>query len=401
MNLAKNSDYAALRVHVLQNAKTVVIKVGSAVLTGESGLNRQVLDSLAWQIGEIRNRYQKEHSGQVRRVILVSSGAVAAGKAALLSGGVSCFSNYAIARHAIAAVGQSRLMQAWNESFEPHGIITAQVLFTREDLRSRARFQTAADTFAQMLAWEVLPIVNENDTVSSGNLKFGDNDCLASLLVNLVEAELFVNLTSAPGVLAENPETNPDARVLEYVESINKLDLESLCGAKTSVGSGGMHSKLLAARRVCQLGVPTLILPGREKNILLDAFYPAISDHQKIGTWICPAEKSIPRRKFWLAYQSEPAGAVEIDDGAARALLYEGRSLLPGGVVKISGEFDKGALLRVAHSGHNLGVGFSNYAAHELAKIIGLKRHEVAAILGNPRYPDVIHRDNLLLDAAI
>lgn len=374
-------------------ARTIVVKVGSAVITGVDSLNFPVIDSLAKQIVAIKA------AANGRRVIVVSSGAVAAGKKALLAQGTSSFPNYTRARHAIAAIGQSFLMRAWDRAFAPHGVITGQVLLTRDDLRSRSRFQTAANTFAEMLGWGVVPIVNENDAVSVSDLKFGDNDCLASLLVNLVEADLFVNLTSAPGVLDANPEENPQARVMPCVESIASLDLDALCGAKSELGSGGMHSKLLAARRVSQLGVPTLILPGKRANALLDAFRGDVSE--PLGTWVRPAKKAIPRRKFWLAYQSEPAGSVEVDDGAAAALLYEGRSLLPGGVKGVTGDFQKGDLLRVIHNGRNLGVGFSNYGSEELARIRGLKRHEVAAILGRARYPDVIHRDNLLLDAAI
>ncbi len=391
------------RLECLRNARIVVLKIGSAVLAGGSDLNFAVLESLAAQIAAIRIQACGESGHDfTRQVIVVSSGAVAAGKKALAGAGICDFANYDRARPAIAAVGQSLLMHAWNRAFAPHGIITSQVLLTRDDLRSRKRFQTAAGTFAAMLSWGVVPVVNENDTVSVSGLKFGDNDCLASLLVNLVEADMFINLTSAPGVLNADPQANPDALVLESIEEIARLDIDALCGCKSELGSGGMHSKLLAARRVSQLGVPTIILPGREKDILLRAFglLPQ-ADASCPGTWICADKKSIPRRKFWLAYQSEPAGTVEIDDGAARALLYNGSSLLPGGITSVTGEFEKGALLRVCHSGHNLGVGFSNYDADDLAKIRGLKRHEVAAILGQARYPDVIHRDNLLLDAAI
>lgn len=384
-----------IRQDVIRTARTIVVKVGSAVLADENSLDYSILNSIATQISIIRNNSGQEFQ---RRVILVSSGAVAAGKTALKAIGISGFPNYTTARHAIAAVGQSLLMQAWNVAFAPHNIITGQVLLTRDDLRNRKRFHTAAGTFTEMLSWDVVPIVNENDTVSVSDLKFGDNDCLASLLVNLVEADLFVNLTSAPGVLDASPDENPNARVLECIEDIGSLDLDSLCGCKTGLGSGGMHSKLLAARRVSQIGVPTLVLPGREKNVLVNAF----SGEGKLpGTWINAASQAIPRRKFWLAYQADPAGAVQIDDGAANALLYKGGSLLPGGVTGVEGNFEKGALLRVIHKGKNLGIGFSNYSSEELQKIKGLKRHEVAAILGQARYPDVIHRDNLLMDAAI
>jgi len=395
MKNSKNISFTSCeRMAWLNAAKLIVIKIGSAVIADPGRINIAVLRLLAAQIASV-TRVLKG-----RRAIIVSSGAVAAGRTVMAAQEYSNIDAGQITKQALAAIGQGKLMQAWNDAFAPMGITTAQALLTRDDFRSRERFQHAADTFSRMLDWGVAPIVNENDTVSVHELKFGDNDCLASLLVNLVEADLFVNLTSAPGVLADNPERAPDAPVMQCIPDIASLNIDALCGAKTSVGSGGMHSKLLAARRVAQLGVPTLILPGRKDNVLLEAF--GLTENGACpGTWICPAPKAIPRRKFWLAYQSEPAGAVEIDEGAAGALLNEGRSLLPGGIIKVDGNFAKGDLLRIVHAGNTIGVGFSSYPADELKRICGRKRHEVAAILGNAKYPDVVHRDNLLLDAAV
>lgn len=389
------TENCACRNASIARANTVVVKVGSAVLTDETGLSAEVIGSLASQIAYIR--HAQRGSGQGRKIVLVSSGSVAAGRALLRARGMDGKPNQPWARHALAAIGQSRLMDAWNMAFEPYGALTAQVLLTRDDLRSRTRFQVAAGTFSGLLEWDILPIVNENDTVTVSDLRFGDNDCLASLLVNLVEADLFVNLTSAPGVYASDPAQDPNATLMDCIPCIAQLDIDSLCGQKTAVGSGGMHSKLLAARRVAQLGVPTLILPGRVPDILKNAF----AGDSSAGTWICGDEKSIPRRKFWLAYQSEPAGALVVDEGAMRALLYDGRSLLPGGVTEVQGEFADGALVRVSHAGQNIGVGFCNYDSATLRSICGRKRHEIAAVLGQARYPDAIHRDNLLLDAAI
>lgn len=381
------------RAESLQEAKTILIKVGSAVLADKESLNEAIIQSLAQQIAQIR----LIHTENPKKIVLVSSGAVAAGKAILKNAGRSEFGNYKKAKQAIAAVGQSGLMRVWSRAFAKSEITVGQILLTREDLRSRNRFHMAANTFSELLAWGVIPIVNENDSVSVTGLQFGDNDCLASLLVNLIEADLFINLTSAKGVLEANPQEVPQAKILKEIKDISQLDLDFMCGCKSELGSGGMHSKLLAARRVAQLGVPTLILPGREENILLKAF----SGDLEVGTWVNAENKNVSRRKFWLAYQAEPSGSVEVDAGAANALINEGRSLLPAGVKSVKGEFQKGELLRVKFQGKNIGVGFSNYNAEELNKICGLKRHEVAAILGNAKYPDVIHRDNLLMDAAI
>ncbi len=436
------------RARVLAQARVIVVKVGSAVLADAKGLNISVLEGLAAQLAALRDMplvgdvpCQQSPQGQPnpsdqaapsrlaqevgqtassaapdaaasaqgpRRLVLVSSGAVAAGRAALSSRGRAVETTGLAARQAAAAVGQGQLMQTWDKVFLPHGMPTAQVLLTRDDLRARQRFLNARNTFAELLQWSVLPIVNENDTVSISELKFGDNDCLASLLVNLVEADLFINLTSSSGVLAADPQKYPDAPILDHIDDVAALDLGQLCGGKTSVGTGGMYSKLLAARRAAQLGVPTLILPGREPWVISRAFAaagacPVPAGHEPFdrGTWVRPAHHAIARRKFWLAYQSDPAGSVHVDDGAAKALLHKGGSLLPGGVRAVEGGFQCGGLVRVLHNGESIGVGLSNYSAPDLKKIMGLKRHEVAAILGDAHYPEVIHRDNLLLDAAV
>lgn len=382
------------RARVLLEAACVVVKVGSAVLTSAQGPDPVVLENLVEQLVMLR----RLKDGQ-RRVVLVSSGAVAAGRAAL---GAERIADMA-ARQGAAAVGQSRLMHAYDAAFARHGVVSAQVLLTRDDLRSRTRFLNARNTFAQLLSWGVVPVVNENDTVSTSELKFGDNDCLASLLVNVVEAELFINLTSSDGVLSANPQHVPNAPVLSCIESVDALDLPALCGGKTAVGTGGMYSKLLAARRVAQLGVPTLILPGRQLDIIshvMDAASRGETEHLP-GTWVCPGTHPIPRRKFWLAYQAEPAGVIQIDTGAASALLTRGSSLLPGGIRAVEGNFSQGALVRIVCDGTSLGVGMSNYSAAALRRIMGLKRLEVAALLGDAHYPEVIHRDNMLLHAAV
>ena len=410
---APTEDWQQERARVLAQARVVVVKVGSAVLTDANGLSMPVLENLAAQLAQLRNLMPESTAGveggtQPRRLVLVSSGAVAAGRAALSSRGHMVETTGLAARQAAAAVGQGQLMQAWDKVFLAHRMPTAQVLLTRDDLRARQRFLNARNTFAELLEWAVLPIVNENDTVSISELKFGDNDCLASLLVNLTGADLFINLTSASGVMSADPQKNPQAPILDHIDDVAALDLGQLCGGKTSVGTGGMYSKLLAARRAAQIGVPTLILPGREPHVITRAFAAcgvcaAPQGHEAFssGTWVCPARHAIPRRKFWLAYQSDPAGSVHVDAGAAKALLHKGGSLLPGGVFRVEGSFQQGALVRVLHEGQSLGVGLSNYSTSDLKKIMGLKRHEVAAILGDAHYPEVIHRDNLLLDAAV
>ncbi|MDR2055543.1 MAG: glutamate 5-kinase [Desulfovibrio sp.] len=400
-------DLRRERRRAVSQARAVVVKVGSAVLSDARGLDTAVVSGLARQMALVQGSPGK--TCPPRRLVLVSSGAVAAGRAVLAAAGQKVDAANLAARQAAAAVGQGQLMRAWDMAFAAHGMSTAQILLTRDDLRSRERFLNIRNTVAALLEWNVVPVVNENDTVSVSELKFGDNDCLASLLVNLTGADLFVNLTSAPGVQSADPRLKPDSPVMECIEDVTALDLRRLCGGKTEAGSGGMYSKLLAARRAAQIGVPTLILPGRAPHVLARAFgldAGGTADNAETrktcpGTWVRPSGRAISRRKFWMAYQAEPAGAVAVDAGAADALLRKGGSLLPGGVRSVEGVFQKGSLVRVLHEGRSIGVGLSNYNATQLRRIMGLKRHEVAAVLGDAHYPEVIHRDNLLLDAAI
>lgn len=379
----------ASREKMLASAHTVVVKVGSAVLTASEGLRLSVLYNLVEQLARLVS------SG--RRVCLVSSGAVAAGRTALIGRGASA--DGLSGKQALAAIGQGRLMREYEHAFASQGLVCAQVLLTRDDLRSRTRFLNARNTFMQLLDWGVVPIVNENDTVAVHDLKFGDNDQLASLLLNLVEGDLYVNLTSADGVLAADPQKAAPGEVIPFLERIDDiahLDIDALCGGKTSVGTGGMQSKLMAARRAAQLGVPTLILPGRRSDILDRAF-----SGDNVGTWISPLEQTVSRRKYWMAYQSEPQGSILVDEGAAHALEEKGGSLLPGGIRSVEGGFEPGAIVRVILEDRQIGVGLSNYSSEELGRIRGLRREEVAAILGDAHYPEVIHRDNLLIHAAV
>ncbi len=383
------------RQQTLANAKRVLVKVGSAVLTDERGLDLTVVNSLARQLASLH--------GRGLQIALVSSGAVAAGRGLLRSyansphvtGGESM--RGMPARQAASAIGQSRLMHAYDQALDVLGVLTAQVLLTKDDFRSQRRFLNACNTFDRLFAWRALPIVNENDTVVVDELEFGDNDSLAALLLNLVEADLLVNLTSAPGVFDANPDTaDAPPACLECIPDIDKLDLSAMCGGKTSVGSGGMHSKLLAARRAAQRGVPTLILRGREPNALVRAF-----DGEPIGTWVRPTGQHVSRRKFRIAYNREPSGALTVDAGAVTALVQRGKSLLPAGVVEVEGNFDRGALVRIQdQAGVTIGVGLCNYKAADLRRIAGKKNIEAETILGFC-YHEAVHRDNLLLGAAI
>jgi glutamate 5-kinase len=373
------------RTKAIDRARRVVVKVGSAVLTTDSGLNTVVVEGLADQIATLH--------GRGLDIVLVSSGAVAAGRPVICN---HRNSTGMPDKQAAAAVGQSRLMHAYDQAFKRHDIVTAQILLTRDDLGSRRRFLNARNTFATLLDWRVVPIVNENDTVVVQELEYGDNDHISSLLLNLVEADLYINLTSARGVYAQSPDCTVNPDCLEYIEEIASLDVEAMCGCKTTVGSGGMLSKLLAARRAAQLGVPTLILSGKESRSLVRAF-----EGEALGTWVVPEEKKISRRKFWMAYNTRPTGEITLDPGAVRALTELGKSLLPAGVTSAPGNFQRGALVRIlSQDGAPLGVGLTNYKAADLRRIMGKKTKEIEPILGY-HYNEAVHRDNLLLDAAV
>jgi glutamate 5-kinase len=377
-------DWRKDRDHRLAKAKRVLIKVGSAVLTSGEGLDAGVIASLARQMASLHARGAD--------LVLVSSGAVAAGRRALAGrtkiDALPC-------KQAAAAVGQSRLMRAWDEAFAAHGVVTAQLLLTRDDLTSRERYLNIRNTLRTLRDWRAIPIINENDTVAVQELVYGDNDCLASLLVAAVGADLAVNLTSAPGVFAAYPATGPDNGCLACIPDIDGLDLDAMCGAATSVGSGGMYSKLTAARRVAKLSVPTLILPGREANAMTRAFAG-----EDVGTWIAANDHAVSRRKYWLTYTTEPRGALTVDAGAAQALTARGKSLLPAGITQVDGLFEAGDPVAVdGPDGARLGVGLSNYCAADLTRIMGRKSAEIEKILGQAPYPEAIHRDNMSIDA--
>ncbi|KUG27533.1 glutamate 5-kinase [hydrocarbon metagenome] len=380
------TDWREQRRRVTAEARRVVVKVGSAVLAGPGGVDQDVVADLARQVAML--------AAEGRDVLMVSSGAVAAGR-----GVISSHYNPALVPHrqAASAIGQSRLIHAYDQEFARHGRTAAQVLLTRDDLESRERYLNLRNTLRTLFDFGVIPILNENDSVAVQELVYGDNDCLAGLLVGVIGADLFVNLTSARGVFAHNPEEVPDAPPMACIPDIAALDVAGMCGHKTLLGTGGMHSKLLSARRVAQLGTPTLILCGREPGAMVRAFAG-----EELGTFVAPEKKAISRRKYWLAYNLDPKGDIVIDAGAARALREGGKSLLPAGIVDVAGEFGVGAPVRIVLAdGEAVGVGLSNYGAADLLKIMGLRSSRIAQVLGQASYPEAVHRDNMVLGAAI
>lgn len=386
--MERTTDWREQRRRTLEKAKRVIVKVGSAVLTTDKGLDARVVNRLADQIAGLHDRGLE--------IVLVTSGAVAAGRCVL---GPEAATGCMVHKQAASAVGQSRLMHSYDEAFERYGKITAQVLLTRDDLRSRERFLNARNTMCRLLDWRVIPIVNENDTVAVQELKlkFGDNDALSAMVANLIGADLIINLTSAAGVFDDNPLDNPEARFVACIEDIADMNLQSMCRGKTGAGTGGMLSKLMAARRAARIGVPTLIVSGQEKFVLERVF-----NLEELGTWIAPTQKMLSGRKFWLAYHLDPAGTLIVDDGAVQALKTKGRSLLAAGISDVDGNFGMGALVKIVSlGGETVGVGLSNFKAAELRKIRGLSSAEIEGVLGPCPHREVVHRDNMVLDNAL
>ena len=366
----------------LERARRVVVKVGSAVLTTDQGLNYPVLDSLAHQIEDLRR------GG--REVILVSSGAVAAGRRKLALG------NRALTlreKQAAAAVGQSSLMRAYEKIFEHLGSKVAQVLLTHDVFSRRDRYLNVRNTLFTLLQWGLVPIINENDTVSVEELRFGDNDTLGAMVTNLAEADLFVCLTDVAALYTADPARDPQARPLRTVARIDGA-IEAMAGAVSGpVGTGGMLSKLKAARMVALRGGCSFIGPGKELEIL-----PRLFKGEAVGSFFLPEARRLTGRKHWIAHTLRPKGFLVLDAGACRAILQGGRSLLPSGIVEVRGNFGVGdAVHCLDQEGQALAAGLVAYDAEALRCIKGVKSCDITSILGYKDADEVIHRDNLVL----
>ncbi|MCK5229351.1 MAG: glutamate 5-kinase [Desulfobulbaceae bacterium] len=371
-----------LRQTHLENAKRVVVKVGSAVLTGKDGLNRTVLKNLAQDLFWLRE--------MGREVILVTSGAVAAGKKRL---------NLAVReislreKQAVAAIGQSSLMRAYEDIFDELGQKVAQILLTHNDLSHRNRYLNVRNTILTLLEWGLIPIINENDTVSVEELRFGDNDNLGALVTNLIEADMLVCLTDVDGLYTGHPDSDPEARPVYTVVRVNK-QVEDMAGhAKSALGSGGMRSKINAAKMVSARGGCSYIGPGKRKGILKSLF-----EGESVGTFFLPCKKKMHTRKHWIAYTLRPKGFLVLDQGACRALVEMGRSLLPSGIVETRGNFKVGAPVHCLNNdGEPVAAGLVNYGSVDIEKIRGRHTSEIEKILGYKDSDEVIHRDNLVI----
>jgi glutamate 5-kinase len=371
-------------LHHFAQARRVVVKIGSNVLTRDQGLNLPVIASISHEICQL--------IAAGRQVILVSSGAMAAGMRKLrLTKRPAAIPS----RQAIAAVGQAGLILAYEKAFARDGKQVAQILLTAEDMTSRKRYLNARNTLNTLLEWGVVPIINENDTVMVEEIKFGDNDNLAAVIALLMDSDLLINLTDIDGLYNKDPRVFADAELLPEVETIGKPIERYASDIPGALGTGGMLTKIKAARKVTAAGIPMVIANGTRPDILRRLFSGPTP-----GTFFVPREERLSSRKCWLAFSLKPKGTVTIDDGATKAIKGRGKSLLPSGIVHVIGEFSVGDPVQVIDAeGTILGNGLVNYAASDIRKIKGLKTGQIEGCLGEKPYDEVIHRDNLVLTA--
>lgn len=361
-----------------------MIKVGSSVLTApeESGVNRRVLGMIASQIAELR--------GAKREVVLVSSGAIAAGFKRM---GIKEIPSSIPQRQAAAAVGQPVLMEAYGRAFKRRGLDMAQVLLTHSDLDVRARYLNARNTFETLLAQGVTPIVNENDTVAVEEIRFGDNDILAAQVAQMIHAELVVILSDVEGLYDTDPRISSDARLLHRVEGLPPSVVKFAGTSTNPLAHGGMAAKVNAVKVLNRLGISTLIVRGRAPRILLKA----LEGHEE-GTLFMPNGARLKGRRGWIGTTASPKGWIRLDNGAVQALLRRGKSLLPSGVTDVGGEFRFGDIVELIDpNGDLVGQGLVNYSAAEIRQIAGRQTCEIEVILGSKDYDEIIHRNNLAL----
>jgi glutamate 5-kinase len=371
------------RLAVLTHADPVVVKVGTNVLADPTGrLDFPRIQALADQLQRLR--------AGGRRVALVSSGAIGAGVGKLNLGRRPTDLPHL---QACAAVGQTALMQLYQEALAPHGVLPAQVLLTAADFDSRPRYLNVRHTLLTLFECGCLPVINENDTVSVAEIKFGDNDHLAAMVANLLRAPLLVLLTNVDGLYTADPRSDPTAKLVPTVPHIDKAVAGMAGATKSSLGTGGMRSKLRAARLATAAGGAVVMANGSVDGVL-----DAIFSGQPVGTLFTAHADALPAWKRWLGFTARPKGAVRVDAGAVRAVRDQGKSLLPVGVTAVEGEFGKGDVVAVVGpDGAEVGRGLTNYPADDTRRIAGRKTDQLGAVLGAVRYVELIHRDNFTM----
>lgn len=368
---------------VLTQCKRIVVKVGSSLVTNQgAGLDADAIVGWAQQIAALHENGCE--------VVLVSSGAIAEGMQRL---GWKQRPSAVHELQAAAAVGQMGLVQMYESCFRQHKLHAAQVLLTHADLADRERYLNARSTLRTLLSLGVIPVINENDTVVTDEIKFGDNDTLGALVANLIEADVLIILTDQNGLYNADPRKNPDAKLIDAAQA-NDAQLEAMAGgAGSHIGRGGMLTKVLAARRAARSGAHTVIASGREPEIL-----QRLLRGESIGTLLIAPQVPLAARKQWLADHLQVSGRITLDAGALQALRSEGKSLLPIGVTKVSGDFERGAVVAILdESNHDIAHGLINYSAEETRRIAGKPSVQIESILGYVDEPELIHRTNLVL----
>ena len=383
MTPAPTIDAQALRDGVAQ-ARRWVVKIGSALATNQGvGLNLAAIEAWAEQMVELQS------AG--RQIVVVTSGAVAEGAARL---GWKQRPHALHQLQAAAAIGQMGLVRGWDQAYEKFGRRAAQVLLTHDDLSDRQRYLNARSTLWTLLDLGVFPVINENDTVATEEISLGDNDTLAGLVSNLIEADVLVILTDQQGIMTADPRIDAHARLIEHAAA-NAPELEAVAGGGGAWGRGGMRTKLRAARLAARSATTTIIAAGHTPDVLRH-----IAAGRSVGTLLYSNSEKVSARKQWLGGTIRARGSLRLDSGACRALLQQGKSLLAVGVTAVSGDFSRGELVVLEdENGHEVGRGLINYAAVECRQIAGLTSDQIDAVLGFSREPELIHRDNLLIDS--
>lgn len=368
---------------ILKQAQRIVIKIGSSLVTNQGqGLDHSRLSSIAEQIAWLKE--------EKKTIVLVSSGAIAEGMQRL---------NWKKRPHelyklqAAAAVGQMGLVQAYESCFNNHKLQAAQLLLTHEDLSDRKRYLNARSTLTTLLDMNVVPIINENDSVATDEIRFGDNDTLAALVTNLIEADVLVILTDQAGLYTTDPRTDSKAKLLSKVMVEDPAIEQMAGGIGSSIGRGGMITKIIAAKHAARSGAHTIIASGHEENILI-----RLAQGESVGTQLLTNTKKLAARKQWLADQLQVHGNIILDEGAVKALTVEGKSLLPIGVIETSGNFERGEAVNcITIGGEKIARGLINYSAVETRKILRCPSSEIERILGYVDELELIHRNNLVL----
>ncbi|MCD6188099.1 MAG: glutamate 5-kinase [Desulfuromusa sp.] len=371
-----------MRKALLAHVKRVVIKIGSGVISNASGMENDRVSALSADICQLLDRGLE--------VIVVSSGAISAGKGQL---GITGRPQTIPQKQAAAAIGQTQIILKYKETFQSQNHNVAQVLLTRDDLSNRRRYLNARNTVMTLLEYGVTPIINENDTVVVEEIRFGDNDNLSALVTSLVEADLLIILSDVDGLYDQDPAENIRAELIPVVERITP-EIEAMAGKSNGdLGVGGMDSKLKAVKRASLSGVGTVIANGRSQNILSRIF-----TGEEVGTYFLPAQSKLTAKKHWIAFSKRPRGKLLIDEGGQRAVIKHGKSLLPSGLCGVEGGFERGDAVRLCNlDGEEFARGVISYSLAETLQIMGKQSSEIEPILGYKYRDEVVYRDNLVL----